>query len=90
MQSIQLIQLTVEDLEQLINNAVCKAIQRKENQVQDDQKDIPLTMEQAAEMIGISDNTLRKYSKQGLIKRYKEGNRVIYMKSDIENFINDK
>lgn len=81
-----LISLTVEKLENIIENKISKAIEKlKLKQVETSPKsDKLLTRNETASLFGISLVTLNKWSKLGILKSYKVGGKVLYKQSELE------
>lgn len=81
-----LISLTVEKLENIIENKISKAIEKlKLKQVETSPKaDKLLTRNETASLFGISLVTLNKWSKLGILKSYKIGGKVLYKQSELE------
>ena len=81
-----LISLTVEKLENIIENKISKAIEKlKLKQVETSPKaDKLLTRNETASLFGISLVTLNKWSKLGILKSYKIGGKVLYKLSELE------
>lgn len=57
-----------------------------------DKKDVLINLSQAAELLGVHKETLRRWDRKGVLKAVKIGPRKDrrYKKSDIQKFINQK
>jgi len=93
MKSINLIQLSIEDLGTIIREAVALEFQKlqipKKVKSEDSNNDL-LTREEAKKLLRLSYTTLWKYNKDKVLKAKKIGSRVYYLKSEIMNLLNDK
>lgn len=47
-----------------------------------------ITADEAAEIIGVTRDTLLRYRKNGILNCIKAGGRVLYKKEDVINFLN--
>lgn len=81
-----LISLTVEKLENIIENKISKALEKLNlKQTETSTKaDKLLTRNETASLFGISLVTLNKWSKLGILKSYKVGGKVLYKLSELE------
>lgn len=89
-QSFQMINLSVSDLTELIKNVISTEIQKVVNlttQPSKPESDI-LSREQTKNLLGISYVTLWKHSKNGILTAKKIGSKVFYMRTDIDNLLN--
>lgn len=46
-----------------------------------------ITADEAAEIIGVTRDTLLRYRKNGILNCIKAGGRVLYKKEDVKNFL---
>lgn len=85
MQTIQITQLTPDQFEERVRNAVKSQFDfyRKEFK-QEDPKEEYLTRREVADLLKIELSTLHNWSKKGKLKPYGIGNRVYFLRSDIE------
>lgn len=85
MQTIQITQLTPDQFEETIRNAVrsqLDSFKKDINPVQ--QKEEYLSRKEVAELLKIELSTLHNWCKKGKLKPYGIGNRVYFLRSDIE------
>lgn len=81
-------QLTIEELQKMIEVVVCKAMAGKEKVVQIKKEMELLSRKAVAKTFGISLVTLNKWKKLGLLpKPIKQGGKVLFIKSEIEDLI---
>lgn len=86
---VQLITLSVEDLQSLIKISVAEVLNEKQPQktISEDEN---LTRKETAERLHISLTTLDKYTRLEIIKGHKVGHRVLYKKSEINSSLQEK
>lgn len=84
MKDIQLIQISLEELEELISRAVRKEVEQITNNASKSSQAI-LSRQEAADFLGIALPTLKKYTDMGIITSHKipGGTRVLYKESDL-------
>lgn len=87
---VQLITLSVEDLQSIIKNAVGEVLQNSRFQQKEDDEESYLTRQQVAKQLHLSLTTLDTYTKEGLLTSYKIGHRVLYKKSEINSSLLEK
>ena len=87
---VQLITLSVEDLQSIIKNAVGEVLQNSQPQQKENNEDSYLTRQQVAGYLHLSLTTLDTYTKEGLLTSYKIGHRVLYKKSEINSSLWEK
>ena len=87
---VQLITLSVEDLQSIIKNAVGEVLQNSQPQQKENDEDSYLTRQQVAKYLHLSLTTLDTYTKEGLLTNYKIGHRVLYKKSEINSSLQEK
>jgi hypothetical protein len=92
MQTIQLIQITPDELKNLISEAVKQTMyeicQSKPIASKPEDNDY-ITRIEASTFLKVSLVTIHDWSKKGLLKHYKLGNRTYYKKSEIIQKINN-
>ena len=93
MQQIQLIQISPEELTNLISDAVKSAFDNyfkeiKQIKTQAHHKEI-LTRQEVAEYFGVSLGCVNDWSKKRIIKPYKLGNRTYFNTSEIMKILYD-
>jgi excisionase family DNA binding protein len=85
MKDIHLIQISLEELEELISRAVRKEVEHIANSSGTKSSRAILSRQQAADLLGISRPSLDKYTTMGLITAHKipGSKRVLYKESDL-------
>ncbi|MCX6180711.1 MAG: DUF3853 family protein [Bacteroidetes bacterium] len=87
-ENIPIWQLSVEELQKMIETVVYKAMSGKEKVVQIKKEIELLSRKAVAKTFGISLVTLNKWKKLGLLpKPIKQGGKVLFVKSEIEDLI---
>ena len=81
---IQLIQLTMEDLQDRINKAVDDSFEKHKTNFKPPPSDCWLTRKETIAVLKISYVTLSSWTKKGILSAYKIGNRVRYKNSQVE------
>lgn len=87
---VQLITLSVEDLQIIIKTAVGEVLQNSQPQQKENDEGSYLTRQQVAKYLHLSLTTLDTYTKEGLLTSYKIGHRVLYKKSEINSSLLEK
>jgi len=82
-EQILLSSVSNEDLRAIIVDAIKEAIPTLETTVKGDDPDKLLGRLEAAEFMNISISSLNNYAKQGIIKKYKIGSKVLYDKKEL-------
>ena len=82
--------IPLESFKDVIKATVFEALNSNQKIEEQDTKDKFLTRQETAKLLHISLTTLDTYTRLGLIKRYKVGNRVLYKKSDINDSLLEK
>lgn len=84
MKDIHLIQISLEELEELISRAVWKELKNMSSNNTKSSATL-LSRQQAADLLGISLPTLHTYTKKGLIISYKipGSDRVLFKQADL-------
>lgn len=89
--SIQLVELSIEDLSTLIQSAVASELQNTNLLKPYDlasQKEDLLTREEAKNLLKTSYTSLWKYDKDGLLPAKRIAGRVYYLRSELLNLLN--
>lgn len=84
MQTIQFIQVTPNDLQNLLNEGVKNQLQEFLKHYQPKQPNDYLTRQQVAEMFDVDLSTIHNWCKSGKLKPLGIGARVYFLRSDIE------
>lgn len=87
---VQLITLSIEDLQLVIKKAVGEVLQNSLPQQNANNEDSYFTRQQVADYLHLSLTTLDTYTKEGLLTSYKIGHRVLYKKSEINLSLQEK
>jgi hypothetical protein len=86
METQEIIVVSTQQLSQIIEDAVCKAISKYENKDKTTSPEIEyLTPEEVAKRLNISLVTLWTYDKKGITKPLRMGNLKRYRKGDLES-----
>ncbi len=83
MQNLILTQLSIEQLQNIINDAVKSGIERTAPTQTDATK--LLTRKEVCELLSITAPTLHEWTKTGIVAAYKVGTRVRYKHSEVLN-----
>jgi excisionase family DNA binding protein len=83
-----LIVTTPQDLAELIHNSVRSALSNAKLQSADSGK--PLSMDEAADFLGIPKATLYQFTSKRLIPFRKLGRRIVFSKADLATFLETK
>ena len=84
-QTIQITQLTPEQFEERVRNAVKSQLESLKKEFRQNQPEEQyLTRKEVAEMLKIELSTLHNWCKKGKLKPYGIGNRVYFLRSDLE------
>lgn len=90
-QSLQMINLSIDDLSNLITNCISKQLKTikeyQKSETSNSENEI-LTREEVKDLLKISYTTLWKYNKNGTLKAKKLGRKVYYLREDLSNFLN--
>ncbi|MBF4983915.1 helix-turn-helix domain-containing protein [Nonlabens mediterrranea] len=85
---IQIQDVTVEELAEAISQKLMRKIKLYLNQVEESKDhDTYLTREEAAQYFSISLGTLWSWTKKGIVKSCRIGNRVYYLKADLKKAV---
>lgn len=90
--SFQMINLSVNDLTELIKNAISTEIQKVVNLTTQSPKTETqeiLTREEVKDLLKISYTSLWKYNKQKTLIARKANGKVFYMRQDVMNLLNN-
>jgi len=84
-----LIITTKEDLENLIQASVRKVLseQIKQEPVHQETEDKFLNIKEASQYLNLAEQTIYGYTSKGLIPFIKRAKRVLFLKSDLENWL---
>lgn len=83
-QSIQMLNITPNDLANLINEGIKKELlELKKSLNPEDQKSPHLTRKQTAEFFGVSLNCVNDWTRKGILKSYKVGQRTYFQRSEL-------
>ncbi|MBU2948048.1 helix-turn-helix domain-containing protein [Zobellia uliginosa] len=85
MQSLQLIQISIEELQNLISEALDKRVKKNQSDKSLDKNFELLTRSEAAKFLKVDLSTLHQWTKKGKLISYGLGGRVYYKKKEIEN-----
>ena len=90
-QTFQMVNLSVNDLIELIKNAISTEIQNVVSQTTQPQKTESeiLTREEVKNLLKISYTSLWKYNKQKTLIAKKANGKVFYMRQDVLNLLNE-
>lgn len=83
-----LVIVTPQDLAELINNSVRSALTNAKLHSADSGK--PLTIDEAAEFLGIPKATLYQFTSKRIISFKKLGKRIVFSKADLTAFLETK
>ena len=85
---LQIQEVTIDELAEAISEKLMSKVKLYLNQVEESKDhDTYLTREAAAKYFSISLGTLWSWTKKGVIKSCKIGNRVYYLKADLKNAV---
>jgi len=87
MKKVQLITITPEDLNQPIFDYIDKKFDELKLHLQPQQQTKYLTRLEVCELLNVSLVTLHTWNKNGKLKAYGIGGRVLYLQEDIDNAI---
>jgi DNA-binding XRE family transcriptional regulator len=92
MKSIQVFQLSIEDLSLIISEAVANELKKVNNLISP--KPIPkenelLTRKETSKLLNVSYTTLFNWNREKVLEAKKLGNKVFYLKSEVFNKINN-
>lgn len=89
--TVQIIQLSVEDLTDIITSCVATELQKHNSVIQlntskTEESEI-ITREEASKLLNLSFTSLWKYNKEGILPAKKLGNKVFYLRQDVYNHL---
>lgn len=87
MGTIQLLQITPEQLQQAILDGVKKQLEDLKRDFQPKEPNIYMTRSEVASMLKIDLSTVHNWAKSGKLKPYGIGSRVYFKKEEVENSI---
>lgn len=82
--TIQLIQVTPEQLQELILKGVKVELDSLKSQLQPKSPTEYLTRNQVKELLNVDLSTVHNWTKRGKLKAYGLGNRIYYKRSEVE------
>nr|WP_319571672.1 helix-turn-helix domain-containing protein [uncultured Draconibacterium sp.] len=82
--TIQLIQVTPEQLQELILKGVKVELDSLKSQLQPKNPTEYLTRNQVKELLNVDLSTVHNWTKRGKLKAYGLGNRIYYKRSEVE------
>lgn len=87
---ILLTQISLEQLEEIVSNAVTKSISENSflNQIPNEEPEL-LTRKQVAKLFSISLPTLSDWTKQGRVRAYKINTRIRFKRAEILGTLNE-
>ncbi|OXE95938.1 DNA-binding protein [Flavobacterium piscis] len=80
------VQLTVDQLQEMINNAVIIGLQEHQKSViikEESETDTLLTRQEVSTLLKVSFPTLWSWNKSGILRAQKMGKKVFYNKDDV-------
>ena len=91
MNILEVVQVTPEQLSQILKEVVCEQLAEftKDNPRQPKEKAL-LSIDETRQYFGISKPCLYDWTKKGILKSHKVGGRVFYKRSDIDQLTNKK
>lgn len=84
MQTIQLIQITPEQLEAKILKGVQSQIDDLKKHFQPKEPNVYLTRQEVATLLSVDISSVHNYTKRGILKSYGIQGRVFYKRSEVE------
>lgn len=87
MNELSIIQVTPENLEQLITRVVKSELASFLDMFKPKIEDELLTPKQVAKLLKVNVSTIHRRTKKGILKKYGNGGNVYYKKSEVENAI---
>lgn len=83
-QTIQLLNITPHDLTNLIKEGIKSELSELKNSINPESLESPhLTRRQTAEFFGVSLNCVNDWTRKGILKAYKVGQRTYYKRSEL-------
>jgi hypothetical protein len=83
-QSIQLLNITTNDLTNLIKEGIKSELLDFKNSINPESLESPhLTRRQTADFFGVSLNCVNDWTRKGILKSYKVGQRVFFKRSEL-------
>lgn len=87
---MRIIQVTPEELTELINEALDSKLKTFVNQLTKEPKTKYLSKKETSKILGVSIGTLDNWSKNGILKPFYIGNRVLYSRQLIDIIVTKK
>ena len=89
METLKLVQVTPENLAEIVKNAVSSELERFSDLFKKSESDSEyLTREEVCKRLKISKGTLNNRSRSGEIPSHKVGRRVLYRNCEVQEYIN--
>lgn len=94
MSNVQFIQITPQELAQMISEEVSKSLKDhirvlQKNDANEEYKEF-LSRKETSEYLGVSYSCIHEWSRQGILKPYKIGNRVFFKFEEIKQKLRSK
>ncbi|GAA4824749.1 helix-turn-helix domain-containing protein [Algivirga pacifica] len=87
MKQTMTIEMTPGDLEQLLENAINKALNRARNEKLTQSDEELLSIREVADYLSVTEVTIHNWKRAGKLKYKKIGNRVFFSKREIEKLV---
>lgn len=87
MQQVQLISITLEELQNTIINSVKNQLQELKQFYQPKEPTEYLTRQEVSKLLKIDLSSVHNWSKKGILTKYQCGGKIFYKRSEIENAI---
>ena len=89
METLKLVQVTPENLAEIVKNAVSSELERFSDLFKKSDSELEyLTREEVCKRLKISKGTLNNRSRSGEIPSHKVGRRVLYRNCEVQEYIN--
>ncbi|MFV8226894.1 helix-turn-helix domain-containing protein [Christiangramia aquimixticola] len=85
----QLYGITPEELKKELLEGISKELKRLSKDFRPKEPTIWITRKEASELLGVSLVTIHTWGKEGIITKYKIGNRIRFRRSDLEKILLD-
>lgn len=91
MEALKLVQVTPENLAEIVKNAVSSELERFSDLFKKSDSDLEyLTRDEVCKRLKISKGTLNNRSRSGEIPSHKVGRRVLYKNCEVEKYLNNQ
>ncbi|MFL0088545.1 helix-turn-helix domain-containing protein [Tenacibaculum maritimum] len=87
MQTIKLVQLTPEQLQNAINEGIKPQLDELKKHLQPKEPTVYLTRQETADLLKVDLSTIHNYTKQSKLIAYGIGSRVYYKRKEVEEAI---